>query len=71
MKQMKNMNMKAARVNSGKTMSEAAKEIGVSERTLRNWERGKIPSGKYIVPILNCYSCDFDDIRFSKPYKTV
>ena len=67
-----NMSMRAARVNVNKTAGEAAKEIGVSEQTLRNWESGrKIPSGKYIIPILECYQCTFDDIRFSKPNTTV
>ena len=67
-----NMSMRAARINVNKTAVEAAKEIGVSEQTLRNWESGrKIPSGKYIIPILECYECAFDDIRFSKPKTTV
>ena len=65
------MNMKAARMNVNKTIEVAAKEIGVSEKTLRNWEGGKIPSGKYILPILKCYNCSFDDIRFSEPKTTV
>ena len=65
------MNMKAARINVNKTLEEAAKEIGVSEKTLRNWEAGKIPSGKYILPILKCYNCTFEDIRFSEPRTTV
>ena len=65
-----NMSMRAARINVDKTAEEAAKEIGVSEQTLRNWENGKIPSGKYIIPILKCYQCTFDDIRFL-PNKTV
>lgn len=65
------MSMKAARVNVEKTIPEAAKEIGVSEKTIRNWESGGIPSGKYILRILECYQCTFDDIRFSAPKTTV
>jgi DNA-binding XRE family transcriptional regulator len=58
--------MKAARVNVNKTVKEAAKEIGVTERTISKWESGTIPSSRYIMPILKCYNCTFDDIRFSK-----
>ena len=65
------MTLRAARVNVGKKVEEAAKEIGVSEKTIRNWENGKIPSGKYILPILECYKCGFEDIRFSLPKTTV
>ena len=63
--------MKAARINANKTLTEAANEIGVTEKTLRNWESGKIPSGRYILPILKCYNCTFEDIRFSEPKAAV
>lgn len=65
------MSLKAARVNVGKTIPQAATEIGVSEKTIRNWESGKVPSGKHILAILECYQCGFDDIRFSVPKATV
>ena len=65
------MSMRAARVNVNKTILEAANEIGVSEKTIRNWEAGGVPSGKYILRILECYNCTFEDIRFSTPKTTV
>ena len=65
------MNMRAARINVNKTLKEAAQEIGVTEKTLSGWENGKIPSGKYILAILECYNCNFEDIRFSEPKTTV
>ena len=66
------MSLKAARVNVEKSIPQVAKEIGVSEKTIRNWENGiSVPSGKYIVPLLECYECTWEDIRFSKPKTTV
>jgi len=33
--------MKAARVNAGLTLDQAAKKIGVTKMTLINWEKGR------------------------------
>lgn len=58
--------LKAARINVEKSVNVAATEIGVSEKTLRSWERGAtIPNTKYIPLIEKCYGCTYADIRFT------
>ena len=57
--------LKAARVNAGLTQQEAAKEIGVSKDTIKNWESGKsFPDAEEIKAIEKSYSCSYDDIIF-------
>lgn len=52
--------LKAARVNAGFTLSQAAQALGINEKTLHNWEHGKSEpkvsqlatiSEKYQVPV--------------------
>ena len=59
--------LKAARVNAGLTLIEAAKRIGVSRDTLRNWERGKtFPSSDKIAIICEVYNCHYDAIQWKR-----
>jgi DNA-binding XRE family transcriptional regulator len=59
------MTLKAARVNAGMTQNEAGKAIGVTERTIANWEKGKsFPNVFQIKKIENVYSITYDQIIF-------
>jgi len=58
--------LKAARTNVDKSVRTAAAEIGVTEKTIRSWEKGTtVPNSKYIPHIEKCYGCTYADIRFT------
>lgn len=60
------LSLKAARVNADMTAEEAAKSIGVTTRTLTNWENGKTyPSTTQIEKIEKTYNVSIANIRFS------
>ena len=55
--------IKAMRVNAGKTLDEASEAIGVSKRTLINWEQHKTyPMVDQLFALCKCYGCTIDDI---------
>lgn len=57
--------LKSARVNKGLTQMEAAKIIGVSTDTLRNYEMGKsFPDVPIIKKIENTYGIPYSDLIF-------
>lgn len=58
--------LKAARVNVGLTQNQASKMIGVTKRTLTNWELGKsFPRKKeYIDKMCDIYKVTYDDLIF-------
>lgn len=57
--------LKAARVNSGYTLDEAAEKIGVTRQTLSNWENKKTsPSLKQYSKCCDTYHCTIDDLIF-------
>lgn len=59
------MTLKAARVNACLTQAEAAKAIGISEKTLWNYENGIAqPVPKTIDKICSLYQCGYDDLIF-------
>ena len=59
------ISIKAARVNAELTMKKAAKKIGVSENTLRTWEKGiSTPRADLLPVICKVYNCTYDDLRF-------
>lgn len=62
---MAKMTMKAARVNVGLSQKAAAKEIGVSNKTLSNWEAGaSFPKADKIDVICRVYKITYDDLIF-------
>ena len=62
---MAKMTLKAARVNAGYTQKEAAKKLGVSNKTLFKWENGlSFPNAKKIELICELYGVSYDDIIF-------
>jgi putative transcriptional regulator len=57
--------LKAARVNRGLTQKKAATEIGVTEDTISNWERGKsYPDALYLKEIERVYGVGYNDLIF-------
>ena len=59
------MTLKAARVNAGLSQKEAAKALGISNKTLCNWETGKnAPNQRYIESICILYGIPYDCLFF-------
>lgn len=59
------ISLKAARVNAGYTLENAAKEIGIHKTTLFNWEqRPWIVSALYMDKISKVYHLSINDINF-------
>lgn len=57
--------LKAARVNKQLTQKEAAKKLGISDRTLYLWENGKcFPDVPQIAKIEELYGIPYNDIIF-------
>lgn len=62
---MPKISLRAARVNAGLTQEQAAKELGVSRSTLKNWESGKsYPKQPAINAICELYKVQYDVIFF-------
>lgn len=59
--------LKAARVNSGLTQTEAANSLGISKGTLSNYEQYRTkPDIEMSKRIAALYGCTVDDIIFFK-----
>lgn len=59
------MTLRAARINAGLNQEQAAGGIGVSTRTIINWEKGKsFPDAKQITRIESLYNISYADINF-------
>ena len=57
------VSIKALRVNSGLSQVEAAEKIGVTGRTLQNWEKYKtFPMADQLLKICTVYGCELSDI---------
>lgn len=55
--------IKAARVNAGYTQKGAAEVLGVSEKTVCNWEKGiAVPMADKFVEMCRLYGVSMDDI---------
>lgn len=55
--------LKAARVNAGMTQKESAKALGVSEKTVVNWEKGEsYPLADKFLEMCALYKVSADDI---------
>ena len=60
---MTRITLRAARVNAGLTLKEVAKKLGVTERTVSNWEKGStsIPA-KELIALCTIYAISIDAI---------
>lgn len=62
---MPKITLKAARVNVGLTQKEAAAQLGVSNKTLGNWENGlSMPNVKNVAAICSLYGVGYDNLIF-------
>ena len=59
------ISIKAARVNAGLSQKEAADHLGVSNKTLGNWENGiTYPPADKILEICELYGVSYDNLNF-------
>lgn len=59
------ISMKAARVNAGLSQKEAADGLGVSNKTIGNWENGiTYPPADKIPEICELYGLSYDNLNF-------
>lgn len=66
---MPKISMKAARVNANLTLDQAAASLGVTSRTLRNWEKGKTyPDYGQAVMMANLYQLPIEFINLCKDF---
>lgn len=57
------VSIKALRVNAELSQQEAAEEIGVSAKTIQNWESNVTsPTAAQLIKICNVYKCTLADI---------
>lgn len=62
---MMKISIKAARVNVGLTQKEAADRLGVSNKTVGNWEKGvTFPPADKIPAICELYGVPYDLLNF-------
>lgn len=62
---MEKMSLKSLRVNINMTQEEVAKVLGVSQKTLSNWENGvTFPDQPAIERICELYKVTYDFINF-------
>ncbi len=55
--------IKALRVNADLSQQEAATALGITPRTLQNWESNiTAPTAQQLVRICNVYGCTLNDI---------
>ena len=63
---MPKITLSAARVNAGYSQKEAAELLGISNKTLCNWENGKtFPDQPMIEKICKLYGVTYDMINFA------
>lgn len=63
---MPRITLTAARVNAGYSQKRAAELLGISNKTLCNWENGKtFPDQPMIEKICNLYGVTYDMINFA------
>ena len=62
---MDKISLRALRVNANYTQKVAAEKIGVSQKTLFNWEQGNTyPNQQQIEKICDVYGVSYDCINF-------
>lgn len=62
---MPKLTLKAARVNAGLTQKEAAKRLGISNKTLWSWENGlSAPKATQTDGICELYGVSYDNLNF-------
>lgn len=63
---MEKISLPAARVNAGLSQKSAAVKLGISNKTLCSWEKGKtFPDQPMIEKICALYGRSYDSIKFT------
>lgn len=64
------LTLKAARVNRNLTQEQAAMKLGITEKTLFNYEQGlTFPNNEIIKKMLRLYELNYENIIFPKKNK--
>lgn len=59
------ISLEAARVNAGLSQKEVANALGVSNKTVSGWEKGKsLPNAERIAQLCDLYKISYDNINF-------
>lgn len=62
---MEKISLASARVNAGLSQKEAAKLLGISNKTLCNWEKGStFPNANHIIRLCKLYNITYERINF-------
>ena len=65
MEKVTKITLKAARVNACLTQKEAAKKLGISNKTLWSWEKGlSAPKATQTIDICKLYGIDYNNLNF-------
>ena len=57
------VSLKALRVNANMNQKKASKLIGITSKTLQNWESGAtFPNGAQLIKLCRIYECSLNDI---------
>lgn len=63
---MKKFSLRSLRINAGYSQKEVAKILGISNKTLCNWEKGKtFPDQPMIEKLCSLYDVSYDIIDFT------
>ena len=61
---MEKMKLKAVRANRDLTIKQVSEAVGISERSISQWEQGKqLPSMKLLMKLLEFYQVKLEDIQ--------
>lgn len=64
---MPKITMRAARVNADLTINEVAKELGISNKTLISWEKGKTePTASQMLKLVSLYAMPMEFLILPK-----
>ena len=57
------VSLASARVNANLTQREVCEKMGITEKTLIMWEKGRIPRADKLIQLCEIYGCEIADIK--------
>ena len=57
------VSLASARVNANLTQREVCEIMGITEKTLIMWEKGRIPRADKLIQLCEIYGCEVSDIK--------
>ena len=57
------ISLASARVNANLTQKEVCEKMGITEKTLIMWEKGRIPRADKLIQLCEIYGCEVTDIN--------